>query len=292
MTGRFDTISFISDHGRSDESVGLVHSVVRHLAPGVAVIDVTHEVPQHDVRSGGLTLARAAQYLCSGVVLVAVDVSSQPTRSSVAVQVGNGASILVGPDNGVLAPAVAMVGGADRAVRLENPEYHLATVAARSESRDVLAPVAAHLCNGVPLEEFGPEVDPAGLLPSTFPLTRTEDGQMFGEVLWVDHFGNVQLNLDPDEIGEFGDRFELLVGTEGRRVGTVGRVNRATDVGTGAIGMMLDPYGMLSLVANRFPASEQLGVAAGDAISLVPLLEGDAQVATAVSLGRKPEANG
>jgi S-adenosylmethionine hydrolase len=185
-----------------------------------------------------------------------------------------------------------MVGGADRAVRLENPEYHLATVAARSESRDVLAPVAAHLCNGVPLEEFGPEVDPAGLLPSTFPLTRTEDGQMFGEVLWVDHFGNVQLNLDPDEIGEFGDRFELLVGTEGRRVGTVGRVNRATDVGTGAIGMMLDSYGMLSLVANRFPASEQLGVAAGDAISLVPLLEGDAQVATAVSLGCKPEANG
>ena len=131
MTERYDTISFLSDHGRTDEFVGLVHSVVHHLAPGTHVIDVTHEIDPHDVRGGGLTLARAAQYLCSGVVLVSVDTVTPSPRPSVAVEVGGGASVLVGPDNGVLAPAVAMVGGADRAVRLTNEEYFLPTSAAR-----------------------------------------------------------------------------------------------------------------------------------------------------------------
>jgi S-adenosylmethionine hydrolase len=168
------------------------------------------EIDPHDVRGGGLTLARAAQYLCSGVVLVSVDTVTPSPRPSVAVEVGGGASVLVGPDNGVLAPAVAMVGGADRAVRLTNEEYFLPTSAARSEGRDVLAPAAAHLCAGVPLDELGEEADPAGLMPATFPLTRFEDGKVLGEVLWVDRFGNVQLNVDPDELFELGQRFELF----------------------------------------------------------------------------------
>jgi S-adenosylmethionine hydrolase len=287
MTERYDTISFLSDHGRTDEFVGLVHSVVHHLAPGTHVIDVTHEIDPHDVRGGGLTLARAAQYLCSGVVLVSVDTVTPSPRPSVAVEVGGGASVLVGPDNGVLAPAVAMVGGADRAVRLTNEEYFLPTSAARSEGRDVLAPAAAHLCAGVPLDELGEEADPAGLMPATFPLTRFEDGKVLGEVLWVDRFGNVQLNVDPDELFELGQRFELFTGTEERRAGSVGRVGGADQLGTGEVGIVLDAYGMLSVVANRFPAAEQLRIAAGDAITLVPVDDDAASgVTTQVSLGR------
>jgi S-adenosylmethionine hydrolase len=205
----------------------------------------------------------------------------------VAVEVGGGASVLVGPDNGVLAPAVAMVGGADRAVRLTNEEYFLPTSAARSEGRDVLAPAAAHLCAGVPLDELGEEADPAGLMPATFPLTRFEDGKVLGEVLWVDRFGNVQLNVDPDELFELGQRFELFTGTEERRAGSVGRVGGADQLGTGEVGIVLDAYGMLSVVANRFPAAEQLRIAAGDAITLVPVDDDAASgMTTQVSLGR------
>ncbi|MFM7064070.1 MAG: S-adenosyl-l-methionine hydroxide adenosyltransferase family protein [Actinomycetes bacterium] len=214
-------------------------------------------------------------------------------RASVAVEVGGGATVLVGPDNGVLAPAVAMVGGADRAVRLTNEEYFLPTGAARSEGRDVLAPVAAHLCAGVPLEELGEEADPAGLMPATFPLTRLEDGKVLGEVLWVDRFGNVQLNVDPDELFELGRRFELLVGTDGRRAGSVGQVGGADQLGTGEVGLVLDAYGMLAVVANRFPASEQLRLAAGDAITLVPVDDDRAAgVTTPVSLGRTGRTEG
>lgn len=293
MSARYDTVSFLSDHGRTDEFVGLVHSVVRHFAPDARVIDLTHDVPPHDVRAGGLTLARAAQYLCAGVVLAAVDTVVPSPRPSVAVEVGNGASVLVGPDNGVLAPAVAMVGGADRAVRLTNPEYHLPVGAVRSEGRDVLAAVAAHLCAGVPLEDLGDPVDPAGLMPATFPLTRTEDGRVLGEVLWVDRFGNVQLNVDPDELADLGTRFELRTGTEERRVASVARTGGADQLGTGEVGLVLDAYGMLSLVANRFPAAEQLDLGAGDAITLVPLDDdGPSGATTPVALGRRSTAAG
>ena len=85
---RFDTISFLSDYGRTDEFVGVVHSVIRQLAPEVRVIDVTHDVPAHDVRAGGLTLARSAQYLAPGVVLAVVDPGVGTARRAIAVEVG------------------------------------------------------------------------------------------------------------------------------------------------------------------------------------------------------------
>ncbi len=85
---RYSTISFLSDYGHADEFVGLVHSVIRTIAPEVAVIDVTHEIPAHDVRAGGLALARSAQYLAPGVVVAVVDPGSaagaaaSPSRSA------------------------------------------------------------------------------------------------------------------------------------------------------------------------------------------------------------------
>ena len=90
------------------------------------MIDLTHDIPPYDVRAGGLTLARSAQYLAPGVVIAVVDPSVGSTRRPIAVEVGDGASVLVGPDNGLLAPAVAMVGGATRAVWLTDPDHHLA----------------------------------------------------------------------------------------------------------------------------------------------------------------------
>src|SRR3954471_11300761 len=112
----FDTITFLSDYGTADEFVGVVKSVVRSIAPQVSVIDLTHEVPAHDVRAGALTLARAVQYVAPGVILAVVDPGVGGERRAIAVEVAEGAAVLVGPDNGLLAPAVAMTGGATRAV--------------------------------------------------------------------------------------------------------------------------------------------------------------------------------
>ncbi|SRR5581483_4232202 len=265
MGRRYDTVTFLSDYGTADEFVGVVKSVIRSIAPHAAVIDLTHDVEPHDVRGGGLVLARSAQYLNPGVVLAVVDPGVGTDRKGVAVEVGDGASVLVGPDNGLLAAAVAMVGGADRAVVLDNDEYQLPAPGPTFAGRDVFAPAAAHLCNGVDLDALGTLVDPATLLPGLLPVTREEDGNLVAEVLWVDRFGNAQLNVDPDEIDGWGDKVRLHF-KETSRVAT--RANAYAEVKTGHVGLVVDSYGMLSIAVDRGSAASELGLHAGDPVTM------------------------
>lgn len=284
---RFDTVSFLSDYGLEDEFVGVVHSVIRQLAPHVRVIDITHGIAPYDVRAAGLALARSAQYLTPGVVVAVVDPGVGSPRRPVALEVGDGESVLIGPDNGVLAPAVAMVGGATRAVWLNNPEYQLEAHGPLFDGRDVFAPAAAHLCAGVPIEELGEEIDPAGLVPGLLPLTRAEDGALEAEVLWVDRFGNAQLNVDPEELDALGSYFELRV-EAGRH--SARRVDHFAAIGGGSLGLVVDSYGMVAVAADRASAAEELRVGAGDAVSLVPL--DDAGPAVPVSIGERSTTDG
>ena len=264
MSLRYQHVSFLSDYGRTDEFVGVVHSVLHQMCPGINVIDVTHDVPAFDVRAGGLTLARSAQYLAPGVVMAVVDPGVGSRRRAVAVEVADGAAVLVGPDNGLLAPAVAMIGGAERAVWLNDPQYHLDSPGTTFDGRDVFAPVAAHLCQGVALEELGELIDPAGLMPGLMPVARTEDdGTIAAEVLWVDQYGNVQLNLGPDDLDPLGAHVELTV--SGARH-SARRAAHFADIGAGALGLITDSYGMLAVAADRASAAEELRAAAGDEV--------------------------
>src|SRR5438270_9061425 len=146
MGRTYDTVSFLSDYGSVDEFVGVCKAVIRNIAPHAAVIDLTHEIAPHDLRAGGLALARCSQYLPSGVVLAVVDPGVGTDRRAVAVEVAGGEGVFVGPDNGLLASAVAMTGGATRAVSLTNPDYQLDAPGPTFAGRDVFAPAAAHLC--------------------------------------------------------------------------------------------------------------------------------------------------
>jgi S-adenosyl-L-methionine hydrolase (adenosine-forming) len=259
MTLRYDTVTFLSDFGHGDEHVGVVHSVIRAIAPGVAVVDLSHDVAPYDVRGAGLLLARAAQYLCPGVVLAAVDTGSVTERRCVAVEVGEGASILVGPDNGLLAPAVAMCGGATSAVELAVADWHLEAAGPSFAGRDVLAPVAAHLCTGVTLAELGPAIDPALLMPGVLPVARPDGEDLVAEVLWVDRYGNAQLNVDPDDLTAFAGDDPVVLAFDGTsRVAQ--RAASAREVGTGQVGLVTDAYGMVAVVLDRGSAAIDLGL--------------------------------
>ena len=267
MGSRYDTITFLSDYGRTDEFVGIVHSVIRSIEPGAAVIDLTHDIDPYDVRGGGLALARSAGYLCPGVVLAVVDPGVGTDRRAVAVEVGDGMSVLVGPDNGLLAPAVAMCGGATAAVHLTNTDYHLEAPGPTFAGRDVFAPVAAHLCAGVPLAELGDLIDPIGLLPGMLPVSHVDPDtdELLAEVLWVDRYGNAQLNLDPDEIVDFGDRIRIRIAD---RVRTAVVRPTYADVGVGEIGLVVDSYGLLSVVVQQGSAADTYDLAPATAIAL------------------------
>lgn len=240
-------------------------SVVRTIAPHATVVDITHEVPPHDVRAGSLALVRSVQYLAPGVVLAVVDPGVGTDRRAVAVEVADGEGVFVGPDNGLLASAVAMVGGATRAVELTNPEYHLPAPGPTFAGRDIFGPVAAHLCNGVDLAELGPLVDPITLRPGVLPIPREEDGAVHAEVLWVDHYGNVQLNVSPEEIEALGERVSLRWADQVR---TARRAHTYGDIKAGEVGLVVDSYGLVSIALDRQSASAQLRIRPGDGVTL------------------------
>ena len=121
MGRRYDTVSLLTDYGLTDEFVGVLKSVIRDIAPHVVTIDLTHDIPAFDVRAGGLALARCIPYVASGIVVAVVDPGVATDRVAVAIEVAQGEGVLIGPDNGLLAPAVALTGGAERAVVLDEP---------------------------------------------------------------------------------------------------------------------------------------------------------------------------
>ena len=284
MTARFDTITFLSDYGTGDEFVGVVKSVIRQIAPHVTVIDLTHDIPAHDVRAGGLTLSRAAQYLCPGVVLAVVDPGVGTQRRAIAVEVGGGQSYLVGPDNGLLAGAVAMSGGATAAVELDNVDLQLAAPGPTFAGRDVFAPAAAHLCAGVPIADLGSAVDPLSLLPALLPLTRDEEGALLAEVLWVDRYGNCQLNVDPDEVASFGPRVQLRWGDDVR---TADRSPTYEGIAAGQVGLVVDGYGMLSICMGRRSAAAELRLGPGIEVALSAPTDGAPPSGAPVTLTTK-----
>jgi S-adenosylmethionine hydrolase len=257
--------------------------VIRSIAPEVAVVDLTHDIAPYDVRAGGLALARATPYLCPGVVIAVVDPLVGTSRRPIAVEVGDGASVLVGPDNGVLAPAVALCGGATRAVELAHPDYRLLGEAVTFDGRDVFAPAAAHLCRGVELSELGPPIDPVSLFPAMVPLPREDDGRLHAEVLWVDRYGNAQLNIDPDDLIPFDEHVRLVM-ADGAR--SARRVRTFGDLEPREIGLVVDAYGLVAVVIERRSAAEEMGLSAGSEVTIDVLDEpGSSGITTSVDLG-------
>jgi S-adenosyl-L-methionine hydrolase (adenosine-forming) len=268
-------VSFLSDYGRADEFVGVCHAVILDIAPAARIVDITHEVPAFDVRAGALALVRAVQYLPEGVVLAVVDPGVGSDRRSIAVEVENG--YLVGPDNGLLAPAVAMLGGPMRVVELTSLEYQLPSPGPTFAGRDVMAPAAAHLLVGMSMTVLGSEIEATSLTPALVPLPSVgEDGRISGEVLWVDRFGNCQLNIAPEQLetagGRPGDALEVSFGDPApsgeRSVRRARWVRAFADAKPSELVLLVDSYGMCALALDRRSAATELGAHAGSPITL------------------------
>jgi S-adenosylmethionine hydrolase len=287
-TQRYDTISFLSDYGTRDEFVGIVKCVVSDIAPHAKVIDLTHDIPPFDVRAGSLALARCISYVPTGIVLAVVDPGVGTARRSVAVSVGGGRGVLIGPDNGLLSMGTALAGGAEAAVVLNNPEYQLATPGATFAGRDVFAPAAAHLCNGVPLTELGEVIDPNLLLPGVVPLSRKEGDDLVAEITWVDRYGNCQLNVGPDEVANLGTTLGVaFTAANGERVNRSAAVVPNFSAIGGGIGLVIDSFGMLAICVDRGSAAESLSIGVGDAVTLSAHSE-PTGATTTVQLRRNP----
>ncbi len=176
-----------------DAYVGIMKGVALGICPAAHLVDLTHAVPPQAIGVGALVLRSAVPYFPDGTVHCAVvDPGVGGARRAVAVRTPR--AVLVGPDNGLLAPAAAALGGVTAVHAIENAALCGAAIGRTFHGRDVFAPVAAHLAAGAALVDVGPPL--TALTPLSLPAPRAEAGGVHGEVVYIDHFGNLLTNID------------------------------------------------------------------------------------------------
>ncbi len=261
----------LTDYGLVDEFAGVVRASVARHAPGAPIIDLTHDVAPFDIRAGALALVRAVPHLGPGVVLGVVDPGVGTARRAIALTTpgrdDEGPRHLVGPDNGLLIWAAQVLGGIRRAIAIRRPPSSSAPDHGPTfDGRDVFAPAAARLWQGVPATALGEDVDPAGLVCLAAPRLAVEPGLVETEVQWVDRFGNVQLAAGPDDVvaAALGTELEVV----GASTHRARRVEAFAEIGPGGLGLIVDANGRLALVCDRRSAATVLGMRAGDAVTL------------------------
>jgi len=246
--------------------------VIARICPQAQVIDITHGVARHDVRAGALILREALQYMPLGVHVAVVDPEVGAQRRAVALRVADG-RLLVGPDNGLLSPAADVAGGVTEAVDIDQSRFRLEPVSATFHGRDVFAPVAAHLAAGASLMDAGSSCDPAQLVSLELPRPRYEDGALVAHAVYVDRFGNVQLDIAHDELIRSGlklGRSVALALRSGEDVPTAKYVRTFADVTADELLVYEDSSRRLAVAVNRGNAASTLGLAVDDELRIRP----------------------
>jgi S-adenosyl-L-methionine hydrolase (adenosine-forming) len=261
-------ISFLSDFGLQDDFVGTCHGVIKRIAPDAQIVDITHGIEPQAVLQGALVLANTVPYMPEGVHLAVVDPGVGSARRGLALRDGAG-RLYVGPDNGLLVPAAEKLGGVTEAWELTNPGYMLESVSRTFHGRDVFAPTAAHLASGVAPTELGPPIEPSSLVRLELPLPEIGETRIRATVLYVDRYGNVQLNLsraDMDRAGVVGGRrVELDLGYE-RYYATA--ASAFADARPGDIILYEDAYQNIAVAITDGNAAEMFSIRPGQGLTI------------------------
>jgi S-adenosyl-L-methionine hydrolase (adenosine-forming) len=262
-------ILFLSDLGVRDEFVGVCHSVIASIAPGAPVIDLSHGVPPQDVQAGALTFRDCIAFAPQDSVLLGVvDPGVGTDRKAIAVETAS-KRILVGPDNGLLSLAWDVAGGATRAFEINAPDVLLEPVSKVFHGRDVFAPAAAHLAAGLPLEKLGPPIDVGKLVSLQLPEADILSGEVRAQVLDVDRFGNVRLNVRPSDLPAAGvEGSRVKVGTTDVSANAE-RVSTYAEAAPGEYAVIEDAWGWITVIRFGANAAAELGVRPGDPVWLI-----------------------
>jgi hypothetical protein len=266
-------ITFLTDFGLEDDFVGVCHGVMKRIAPEVEIIDITHGIQPHGVLQGAIVLANTVPYLTEGVHLAVVDPGVGGDRRAIALRSGDG-RLYVGPDNGLLVPAAEKLGaeklgGIQAAHEITNRAYALQPISATFHGRDIFSPAAAHLAQGLAIEELGPAVEVGSLARIEIPKPDVSDRRIRACCLYVDRFGNMQLNLTREHLERLGIQpgmqVELELATE-RYYAIAART--FTDARGGEIILYEDAYENIAIAISGGSAAETFSAEPGTDIRI------------------------
>jgi hypothetical protein len=260
-------ITFLTDFGPSAPAV--CRGVMFRISPDANIIDINHQVPRYSIRDGASSLVFALKHMPIGIHVAVVDPGVGTERVPVGLRVARG-DVLIGPDNGLLIGAAESLGGVVEARALENRDLMLPVISASFHGRDIFAPMAAHLANGVPFESVGRTVSIEGLvrLPDIQPTIH--EGALDTTIVKIMVFGNVTLAGTPADLEaaigplEPGRSLAIEFPAHGGAPAIVEPTVWERTFGRVPVGsslLMPDSEGQLSLADNQGHAAKRLGLA-------------------------------
>jgi S-adenosylmethionine hydrolase len=205
------------------------------------------------------------------VHLAVVDPDVGAERRAVALRLADD-RLLVGPDNGLLSLAAQDAGGVVEAVDIAHSQFRLEPVSATFHGRDIFAPVAARLADGTPLADAGEPLDPDALMVLELPRPQLEEGVLVTHALYIDRFGNVQLDAGHEDLSRLGLKLghavELETAAGNSRVATY--VRTFADVEAGELLVYEDAYRRLAVAVSHGDGARRLGLAVDDELRIRP----------------------
>jgi S-adenosylmethionine hydrolase len=260
-------ITFLSDYGLDDDFVGVIHAVIGRITPEARVIDLTHGIPRHDIRTGALVLRRTLQYTSPGVHIAIVDPEVGAERRGIALRCSEEDRVLVGPDNGLLWLAAQWFGGVSEVADIARSPFRLKPTSATFHGRDLFAPVAAQLALGAAISEAGDLIRTEAVTKLEMPLARIEEDQVVAHAIGSDRYGNVMLDVEHDELSSAGFLLGHPLTINGRQA-----VYATTfaDVEDGDLILYQDAYNTASIAINRGSALQELKLERDSGVTLRP----------------------
>ncbi len=262
-------ITLLTDFGNRDEYVGLMKGVILSINPSVTIVDITHQIDSQDIVQAAYAIHATYRYFPAGSVhLIVVDPGVGTGRSLLAFEMQK--QYFVAPDNGVLT-LLFNEDAVTSLVRLTNSDFFLDTVSRTFHGRDIIAPVGAHISQGVDLNQLGDEITrtDAVLLENIYP-NISDTGEIAGTVVAIDHFGNLISNIDCQALRQVEqtvpkNKIRIRIGSH-----TIYGIYRTYEnVRSNTALGLIGSRGYLEIAVNKGNAARLLNARKGDAVRVI-----------------------
>jgi len=252
-------LTLTTDFGTGDHEVGVLRGVIWKIAPDVQIADLSHDITPHQILEAALLMWLVTPYFPPGTIHVAVvDPGVGTSRRGIASRIGS--QYFVGPDNGLFSLILARTEENNqniRIVHLNVPKYWLPEVSTVFHGRDIFAPVAAHIANGIPLDSLGTPISDAVRIEIPTPVQTPHGWQ--GQVIHIDHFGNLTTNLRTSHLEH---ATEVIIHIKGEKI--IGLVSTFGERPAGTLVALLDSSGSLAISVVNGSAVQYLHTSVGD----------------------------
>lgn len=269
---RAPIVTLLTDFGQTDGYVGVMKGVLLSLAPGVTLVDISHDLPPQSIHAGAFLQRWSYSYFPAGTIhLAVVDPGVGTTRGMIAMEASG--HRFVGPDNGLLYPTwqdLLNHGSQPHVVDITNRNYWLERIAPTFHGRDIFSPVTAHLANGLDLEALGPALQQPRIALE-LPTLKVSDDAIRGEVIYIDRFGNLITNLVRFQVESWlqshnKNQKDSLVVLKDLPLRPIG--GSYSDSDPGDVVITFDGYDMLEIAVNQGSAEEALDAVLGSPVRL------------------------